>query len=689
MDVEASPLLPVEAPKAWARAPSTYWLTRALLYRGTGFVYVFAFLVHLFQGKALYGRLGLDPVSTSPRHSPFFSTFGVSDVLFDVAGSMGLLAGLAMVGGVFCWALPLLCWALYVSILNLGSEYVASYGWEWEIAEVGFLVVFLAPTVPSLGAIKQHLPPNFLAICLIRWFCFRFFLGTGLSKLGTNASACWSDYSCTSTHYYTQPMPNPFSWYMHNLPMFVHHLEGRVVIFAEIAAPFLMLVPVRCFRLLAAAVCIGMQVAIGLTGNYALVHPVSIVPLFALIDDGIWAYVLPRAWVDAARQADAAWSRDEVSGHYFGTDLVPLFLRAPAMSVYSKVDFVVNHCLCVWLVYFILSQSKPAIDEMRGPSPWLVPSASLNGSPYYFVNAYGLFGFINKRRFEVAFEAQWTAGGDWAPYDFRCIPGSLYFRGCITAPFHYRLDWQNWIETTASWEHILERFPSAQLDIPDTLNTVLAKVLAGDTQAGYLIGNAFQNNQKPLAIRGQIYEYFFTSPSESGLFGPTWKRVSLGSDPMDVPTWTDAVSARSPNADWGIMLTTLFLGSLMPHDLEITAACTAAILFVATVLNPAAAWPTLVTGLGISVATVLTFQKPMGSKRALDPRVISILASAAFGAFALGNALVGHFEIAGAALALAGLCCGQPVDVRTAARAILCASGVIAAYRAAHFVPPA
>ena len=52
--------------------------------------------------------------------------------------------------------------------------------------------------------------------------------------------------------------------YMHNLPMFVHHLEGRVVIFAEIAAPFLMLVPVRCFRLLAAAVCIGMQVADGI-----------------------------------------------------------------------------------------------------------------------------------------------------------------------------------------------------------------------------------------------------------------------------------------------------------------------------------------------------------------------------------------------------------------------------------------
>ena len=39
----------------------------------------------------------------------------------------------------------------------------------------------------------------------------------------------------------------------------------------------------RCARLFGAAVLVGMQVAIALTGNYALVHPVSIVPLFALV----------------------------------------------------------------------------------------------------------------------------------------------------------------------------------------------------------------------------------------------------------------------------------------------------------------------------------------------------------------------------------------------------------------------
>ena len=54
-------------------------------------------------------------------------------------------------------------------------------------------------------------------------------------------------------------------------------------------------------------------------------------------------------------------------------------------------------------------------------------SAELTGSPWYFVNAYGLFGFINAKRYEMVFEALWAQGNTtvWAPLDFRCIPGSL------------------------------------------------------------------------------------------------------------------------------------------------------------------------------------------------------------------------------------------------------------------------
>ena len=46
-----------------------------------------------------------------------------------------------------------------------------------------------------------------------------------MSKLGGSSSACWLQLSCTSTHYFTQPMPNPLSWYAHMLPASIHSLE--------------------------------------------------------------------------------------------------------------------------------------------------------------------------------------------------------------------------------------------------------------------------------------------------------------------------------------------------------------------------------------------------------------------------------------------------------------------------------
>ena len=45
----------------------------------------------------------------------------------------------------------------------------------------------------------------------------------------------------------------------------------------------------------------------------------------------------------------------------------------------------------------------------------------------------------------------------------------------MTAPFHYRLDWQIWIDTTASMEGMLSRYPDMPVDVPDTLYAALSK----------------------------------------------------------------------------------------------------------------------------------------------------------------------------------------------------------------------
>merc|ERR1719188_799953 len=101
---------------------------------------------------------------------------------------------------------------------------VFNYGWEWETCELGFILIFLCspPTCflkhwGKYGREKGVMGPPTLLIFLYRWTAFRFLLGAGMSKCGEWSSDCWFDLTCTSYHYFTQPIPNMFAYYMHRL----------------------------------------------------------------------------------------------------------------------------------------------------------------------------------------------------------------------------------------------------------------------------------------------------------------------------------------------------------------------------------------------------------------------------------------------------------------------------------------
>ena len=68
------------------------------------------------------------------------------------------------------------------------------------------------------------------------------------SKIGRNSSACWRELTCLTTHYFTQPIPNPMSKFMHHLPLEFHKVEVALTFFEQLALPMLMLVPVRFVR---------------------------------------------------------------------------------------------------------------------------------------------------------------------------------------------------------------------------------------------------------------------------------------------------------------------------------------------------------------------------------------------------------------------------------------------------------
>ena len=97
-------------------------------------------------------------------------------------------------------------------------------------SQVGFLTVFLTPVPLARTPFPAEVPPPPLVLWLLRWCAFRLMLGAGMSKLGGNASACWRALACTTTHYATQPMPNPLAWLAHRAPLPLHQVRARIVV---------------------------------------------------------------------------------------------------------------------------------------------------------------------------------------------------------------------------------------------------------------------------------------------------------------------------------------------------------------------------------------------------------------------------------------------------------------------------
>ena len=98
------------------------------------------------------------------------------------------------------------------------AAFTFNYGWEWLTCENGFLMIFLC-SPPFIDRLKKNDTRDYkvsvIVLGLIRFLAFRLLLGAGMSKIGRNSSACWRELTCTTTHYETQPIPNPLRYKYH------------------------------------------------------------------------------------------------------------------------------------------------------------------------------------------------------------------------------------------------------------------------------------------------------------------------------------------------------------------------------------------------------------------------------------------------------------------------------------------
>lgn len=462
----------------------SYWLTRFVLLRLLGLVYLVAFLVAALQAVPLIGHHGLLPADLylerladhfGSRLDAFFEVpsffwLDVSDPFMTTMAWIGAGLSLAVLVGYANGVMLLSMWAIYLSFDHIGQTWYG-FGWEIQLLETGFLAVFLVPFLDARPLPRR--PPPVAVIWLYRWLIFRIMVGAGLIKL--RGDPCWRELTCLAYHYETQPIPNPLSAVLHFMPLWFHKLGALFNHFVELVAPWGAFGP-RRVRHVAGVFLVVFQLFLIVSGNLSFLNWLTIVPALACFDDSLLRRVLPRRLVARAEAASAA-------------------ARPPGGERTAAVVLAVVVALLSVAPVTNLLSSRQAMNT--------------SFDRLHLVNTYGAFGSVGRERYEIVFEgtreAAVTDATVWEPYEFKCKPGDPRRRPCVITPYHYRLDWLLWFAAMST----PERYPW-------TLHLVW-KLLHNDPGAlGLLATNPFPG-EPPRFVRARLFRYRFAPLSD-----PAW-----------------------------------------------------------------------------------------------------------------------------------------------------------------------
>lgn len=456
-----------------------YWLTRLVLQRSLAFVYLIAFIVVIHQFKPLLGERGLLPVPQFIKQvrfteSPSIFFWFPTNFAFDLFGWIGVALSLFAISGfsekfgnlvsAATWGA---LWLIYLSFVNVGQTFYA-FGWETLLLEAGFLAIFLG---------SEKTTPSFLLILLFNWLLFRGMFGAGLIKI--RGDTCWRDLTCLQYHYETQPMPNPFSWYFHWLPVWIHKTEVLFNHFTELVVPFAYFVP-SPISAVAGLITLFFHLWLFASGNFSFLGFLTMVVALSTISDSWLKHVIP---------------------------IHPPELAPPSPLYLSAI---------LGLTVLVAALSFYPIRNMISQNQLM--NASFE--PLHLVNTYGAFGTITRPRYEVIVEGTnesvLTWATRWREYEFIGKPGDVSHTPPQIAPYHLRLDWLMWFAAFSS--------PGQH----PWFISFLEKLLEGDKAVlGLLRYNPFPN-EPPKFVRALLYEYHFTTPEERSQTGAIWNRKLIG-----------------------------------------------------------------------------------------------------------------------------------------------------------------
>lgn len=499
-------------------SPASYHVAKWAILRLLGVVYWFAFLGAYYQNEGLIGQFGLQPASIAPlernsasslqgfvRHPTVFWWIAINDANFKVLYILGLVFSTIVVLGVNSWLLQLMLWMMYFSILTVAqsSSSFYSYGWESQLLETGFLSVFLCQFPLFVkGALdwslyeRRYEAPSPIVLWLLRWLMFRISLGAGLIKV--RGSSCWKTKTCLHYHFETQPIPSPLSFVYHFLPTTVQTRMVDVDLWVQLYTSPMVLIPVGLVRQAQQNIArqllrvgsflqVAFMVGIMLSGNFAFLNHLTVVPALAGLDDDF----VPQFLRDSVLR--------KCPPKVTPTDPIP---TAPSFTRSRRwID--------LGLLSVILYLSWPVVAnlvQLQGSRQLM--NASFD--PFRLVNTYGAFGSVGHERYEAI--VQVNNGTHWIELEWPCKPGNLNRRPCFCAPYHYRLDWNIWFLGFPPHQSMLRQREGWMMELVQKLLQPQAQprpwlYLLDPTSAELLRSNFYNHHRAPLAAKVDMYHY--------------------------------------------------------------------------------------------------------------------------------------------------------------------------------------
>jgi hypothetical protein len=536
---------------------------------GLGLVYAIAFASLSVQIVGLAGERGILPVGElldaasrwasstgrlgEAKHQfPTLCWLDTSDLSLSVQGWTGVaLGGLVFLGVAPLLLLPL-AWLLYLSLTVAGQDFL-QFQWDALLLETGFFAIWIAPAgflpwgPPRWLKLRRRAahdpvppPPPAIAVWALRLLLFRFMFASGYVKLSFG-DPVWRDLTALTFHYWTQPLPTPFAWYAHHLPLWFQKLSCAAMFAAELLAPVLLFFG-RLGRNLFGLATIGLMVVIAATGNYGFFEPLTAVIALLLLDRP----ARPAPGDAAGGTADAPLRRPPMQSVLGRSPLASALpaaggtprrikesaiaslvraisaLVAGAASLLGLIQF--GHQLVAPRLEFAtesfatraLGHALDGIERLcttrdertDEPRPRLLKvHAWLD--PYRMLNTYGLFRVMTKEREEIVLE-----GSDdlktWKPYGFRYKPGDLRDPPCLCQPHMPRLDWQMWFAPFGPPPPWFHRF--------------VQRLLMGEPSVLALLAENPFPDAPPQYLRAVLYDYRFATPQRRAATDEWWFR---------------------------------------------------------------------------------------------------------------------------------------------------------------------